>query len=74
MDNKKSFVHDKLGWIDDFRALPGECGQPLTRKIYAKALLSQGKSIEYLKTMGFTKDYLEEVLSQMLEDSFDEKR
>ncbi|MAN70802.1 MAG: hypothetical protein CMC09_02820, partial [Flavobacteriaceae bacterium] len=46
-----NLLRDKLGWVDDFRALPGKCGQPLTQKIYVLALMQQGTSPEKLKEM-----------------------
>lgn len=68
------FVRDALGYVDDFRALPGECGQPLTQKIYAYALMQQGISLEKLKQMGFSRQTLSEVFSRRLEEAFDESR
>ena len=68
------FVRDALGYVDDFRALPGECGQPLTQKIYAYALMQQGISLEKLKQMGFSRQTLAEVFSRRLEEAFDESR
>ncbi len=69
-----SFLRDKLGWIDDFRALPGECGQPLTQKIYVHALMQQGVGPEKLKEMGFSKDIISEVFNMRLTEAFDESR
>ena len=67
-------LRDKLGWVDDFRALPGECGQPLTQKIYVLALMQQGASPEKLKEMGFSKDIISEVFSMRLKEAFNESR
>ena len=69
-----NFVRDNLGWVDDFRALPGECGQPLTRKIYVHALMQQGISPEKLKEMGFSKDIICEVFNMRLAEAFNESR
>ena len=73
-DENDSFVRDARGWVDDFRALPGECGMPLTRMIYAHALITQGSSFAELKKMGFSKDMISEVTTMMLEDEYDESR
>lgn len=67
MSEKVQFVLDNLGWVDDFRAAPGECGLPLTRKIYILALLQQGASIRNLREMKFPRVYVEEVLAMMRE-------
>ena len=61
------FVLDHLGWVDDFRAAPGECGLPLTRKIYILTLLQQGVPIRKLREMKFPRVYVEEVLAMMRE-------
>ena len=69
-ENKKQmsdFVLDNLGWVDDFRAAPGECGLPLTRKIYILTLLQKGHSIRTLREMKFPRVYVEEVLAMMQE-------
>ena len=68
------FVRDSLGWVDDFRALPGECGQPLTQKIYVYALMQQGVSPKKLKDMGFSKDIISEVFNATLTEAFHESR
>ena len=65
------FIRDDLGWIDDFRALPGQCGQPLTQRIYAHALMQQGFSLSRLVKMGFEKEVLYEVSSMMIEDEYE---
>ena len=69
-----NFIRDNLGWVDDFRALPGECGQPLTRKIYVHALMQQGASPEKLKEMGFSKEIICEVFNMRLAEAFNESR
>ena len=71
---KDNFVKDGLGWVDDFRALPGECGQILPRKIYAYALMQQGLSLGELKKMGFSKEIISEIFGMRLEEAFDENR
>lgn len=68
------YVRDKLGWIDDFRALPGECGQPLTQKIYAYALMQQGVSLSQLKEMGFSSDVVLEIFNMRMAEVFGENR
>ena len=68
------FVRDALGYVDDFRALPGECGQPLTQKIYAYALMQQGVSLEQLKAMGFSADIIFEIFDMRVADVFGESR
>ena len=47
---------------------------PLTRMIYAHALITQGTSFAELKKMGFSKDMISEVTTMMLEDEYDESR
>ena len=68
------YVRDKLGWIDDFRALPGECGQPLTQKIYAHALMQQGVSLSQLKEMGFSSDVVLEIFNMRVAEVGGENR
>ncbi len=70
--NKMSddYVRDAMGWIDDFRALPGECGHPLTRAIYAHSLLQQGTSLKQLRQMGFTKELIKEVSDMLINDAY----
>ena len=68
------FVRDALGWVDDFRALPGECGQPLSQKIYVYSLMQQGVSMKKLKEMGFSKDIISEIFDMRLSEAFNESR
>ena len=63
-------IRDALGWVDDFRVSPGQCGQPLTRLIYIDALLSGGASIRDLKEMGFCREEVEKVLFQKLDKEY----
>ena len=64
------YITDKLGWIDDFRALPGECGSPLSRKIYLQALLGQGTQPHKLKEMGFSFEMIQEVFMNQLRNTY----
>lgn len=68
-----NFIVDKLGWVDDFRALPGQCGTLLTRKIYLYSLLRQGTSIDQLRQMGFSKELILEMNNQMINEIFGEE-
>ena len=72
MDNK--FLRDGLGWVDDFRALPGECGQPLTRMIYAYSLMKNGASLKQLKNMGFSRELVSEVSKKIISEEYDAGR
>ena len=63
---------DNLGWVDDFRVLPGECGQPISRKIYAYALMKQGVSAKKLKEMGFSKDLVLETFNLIAKEIYDD--
>ena len=71
MDN--DFVKDKLGWIDDFRAKPGECGSPLTRKIYLQSLIQQGTSVHQLRLMGFSRSMVNEINARLVHESYGPK-
>ena len=68
--NRGSLIRDKLGWIDDWRALPGECGNPLSRDIYAYALMSSGKSPKEMKEMGFSKEVILKISKMIIEESY----
>ncbi len=68
------FITDNLGWVDDFRALPGQCGQPLTQRIHVHALMTQGVDLGRLKQMGFSKEIVLEVFNQRASEEFDENR
>lgn len=65
------FITDALGWCDDFRAPPGQCGQPLSIRLYAHALLRQGVSIRQLKNLGFDKAVIAEIQSMILDQEFE---
>ena len=71
--HKDELVHDKLGWVDDFRALPGECGSLFARRIYLRSLLSQGTSIRQIKNMGFSKEMVSEMSKQLVNEEFGPK-
>jgi len=66
-------VKDKLGWIDDFRAKPGECGSPFARKIYLQSLIQQGTSVAQLKQMGFSRDMVDEVNTRLVDAEYGPK-
>ena len=74
VDNGVDYVTDALGWVDDFRALPGECGTPLSRKLYAHALISQGVSMNQIKLMGFSKEIILEISNTIIEEAYSESR
>ena len=65
-----NYIRDALGWVDDFRALPGECGHDLTRRIYAHSLMLQGVSVKQLKELGFSKDVIAEIFEVILEETY----
>ena len=67
------FVRDKLGWIDDFRALPGECGTPFARKLHLHSLMNQGISLQQIKKMGFSKEAVSKMSKQLVAEEFGPK-
>ena len=69
---KEDYVRDALGWVDDFRAAPGEGGLPLTRKLHIHALLRQGVTIRQLKEMKFPREFIKEVQQMMLDQEYPE--
>lgn len=70
--NSDNLIRDKLGWIDDWRALPGECGNPLSRDIYAYALMSSGKSPKEMKELGFSKEAILKISKMIIEESYND--
>lgn len=70
--NRDNLIVDKLGWIDDWRALPGECGNPLSRDIYAYALMSSGKSPKEMKELGFSKEAILKISKMIIEESYND--
>ena len=64
------YVRDALGWIDDFRAPPGECGSPLARKLQIHALLLQGMTYQELAKMKYPFNMVKEVSESMLADAY----
>ena len=70
--NRNNLIVDKLGWIDDWRALPGECGNPLSRDIYAYALMSSGKSPKEMKELGFSKEAILKISKMIIEESYND--
>lgn len=68
-----SLVEDKLGWIDDFRAKPGECGSPLSRKIYLQSLIQQGASVRQLRIMGFSRSMVDEINTRLANEAYGPK-
>ena len=67
------FVEDKLGWIDDFRAKPGECGSSLTRKIYLQSLIQRGTSVRQLRLMGFSRSMVDEINTRLVHEAYGPK-
>ena len=72
MENN-DLVEDKLGWIDDFRAKPGECGSPLARKIYLQSLIQQGASVRQLRLMGFSRSMVDEINTRLANEAYGPK-
>ena len=70
----QDYLRDALGYIDDFRATPGEVGMPLSRKIYLKANISSllKEYLDKLNEQGYSKEEVEEVLCQVINDSYPE--
>ena len=70
----QDYLRDALGHIDDFRAAPGEVGMPLSRKIYLKANISSllKEYLDKLNEQGYSKEEVEEVLCQVINDSYPE--
>ena len=66
-------VQDGLGWVDDFQALPGECGSLLARKIYLQSLIQQGTNMRQLKQMGFSKDMVFEINNRLVDEEYGPK-
>ena len=66
-------VEDKLGWVDDFRAKPGECGSPLARKIYLQSLIQQGTSVRQLRLMGFSRSMVDEINTRLVNETYGPK-
>lgn len=71
---KDEFVRDGLGWVDDFAALPGQCGQPLTRMIYAYSLMKNGASLKQLREMGFSRELVSEISKKLISEEYDAGR
>ena len=63
-------IVDALGWVDDFRASPGECGSLLSRKLYIHGLISSGTSIRDLRRMGFSREHVEEVVIGIIDQEY----
>ena len=70
---KDDLVYDKLGWADDFRALPGECGSEISRRIYLHSLMNQGVSLQQVKQMGFSKEMVTKMNKQLVSEEFGPK-
>lgn len=62
-----------MGWVDDFSAPAGICGHPITRKIYAHSLLSQGKTLGDLRRLGYSREMVAEVLDMMMDQEWGPK-
>ena len=71
--NIDDMVHDKLGWVDDFRAKPGECGSPIAREIYLQSLIQQGTSVRQLKQMGFSKEMVQGTNNRLVKEEYGPK-
>ena len=68
----QDYLRDALGYIDDFRAIPGEVGMPLSRKIYLKANMSSllKEYLDKLHQQGYRREEVEEVLCQVFNESY----
>ena len=63
-------IEDTCGWVDDFRALPGECGSPMSRRFHLHHLMNQGTSLKQLKQMGFPREMIEYMSKQLIQEEF----
>lgn len=66
-------VEDACGWVDDFRALPGECGSPMSRRFHLHHLMNQGTSLRQLKQMGFSKEMVTDMSKQLIREEYGPK-
>ena len=65
------YVRDALGWIDDFRAPPGECGSPFSRKLQIHFLLQQGMTFRELRQMRYPKTWVVEVCNALIDQAYE---
>ena len=63
-------IEDSHGWIDDFRALPGEGGSELSRRIHLHSLMNQGTSLRQIKHMGFSKELVADMNKQLVREEY----
>lgn len=66
-------IEDACGWADDFRALPGECGSPMSRRFHLHHLMNQGTSLQQLKQMGFSKEMVTDMSKQLIREEYGPK-
>lgn len=71
--SEDNLILDALGWVDDFRASPGECGRPLSRKLYIHGLLRQGVTVRQLREMEFPKEFIKEVQQMILDQEYSDE-
>ena len=64
---------DSYGWVDDVRALPGECGSEISRRIYLHSLMKQGTNLQQLKQMGFSKEMVTDMNKQLVREEYGPK-
>ena len=64
---------DSYGWVDDVRALPGECGSEISRRIYLHSLMKQGTNLQQLKQMGFSKEMVADMNKQLVREEYGPK-
>jgi len=66
-------IEDACGWVDDFRALPGECGSPMARRFHLHHLMNQGTSLQQLKQMGFSREMVTDMSKQLIREEYGPK-
>jgi hypothetical protein len=66
-------LEDSYGWVDDFRALPGEVGSEISRRIYLHSLMNQGTSLQQLKQMGFSREMVTDMNKKLIREEYGPK-
>ena len=66
-------IEDACGWVDDFRALPGDCGSEISRRLHLHHLMNQGTSLKQLKQMGFSREMIEDMSKQLIREEYGPK-
>ena len=75
-DKEVEYIRDALGWIDDFRAPAGICGQPFTRRILIHAAINHrlSYSLRDLSNSQYDKEEVRSIMNSILDDVYDESR